>query len=311
MSKKRRAESFADYLKTNIAPIPSIIEIFIIAKKAQMLSDKTVNLYETQLAKMREFMLSMGVELMSEMDEMAINRFIIHKAKTCQPRTVHIAYRIMRTFTYWYEKYTQKEYISPFHNMKAPKIPKGKKKICDTEQFRTILGGCKGKFAKRDKAIMLLAFDSGLRMSEIIDLNIQDVNIVSGQIEVLEGKGGKYRVSFLSDVTLRAVRAYLKERTEVMDVEAPLFLSKYNARFSPRGFESLLKRIQGRAGIKVGGYHSFRRGFGTEFVRNGGNIFQLQELYGHEEITTTRDYVGLDDKDLRKAHAEFTPTKKL
>ena len=166
-----------------------------------------------------------------------------------------------------------------------------------------------GDYALRNKAFFLTAFDSGMRLAEVCALRICDIDLVTGKIEVLHGKGNKYRISFVSTVTLKTIRRYLADRSVRYEKE-PLFLSDSGTFLSEQGMQAIRYKIEKQSGIKLGGFHALRRGFAKEFLKNGGDLFTLQNLLGHSEIETTRGYVQLDPDELQTIYAKNSPLDK-
>ena len=155
----------------------------------------------------------------------------------------------------------------------------------------------------------MLSFDSGLRLAEVCALKIEDVDLVTGKIEILHGKGNKYRISFISGTTLKVLRRYLNTRPVSRKWE-PLFLSDSGTFLSEQGMQAIRYKAEKKSGIKLGGFHALRRGFAKEFLKNGGDLFTLQNLLGHSEIETTRGYVQMDPDELQQIYIRNSPLDK-
>ena len=162
----------------------------------------------------------------------------------------------------------------------------------------------------RDKAILELFFSTGLRVSELCNLD-QDLDLTRDEFSV-RGKGEKVRVVFLSDSAKIAIAAYLKKRGDMSDA---LFVSygkgnKRNTkdlpRLTPRSVERLVKQYAVRAGItrKVTP-HVIRHSFATDLLENGADLRSVQALLGHANIATTQVYTHVTDKHLRDVHRAF------
>ena len=190
--------------------------------------------------------------------------------------------------------------------MKAPKIPSIKKPAVSADTVLDFIKSIDGDYAARNKAFFLTAFDSGLRLAEVCSLRVRDIDLISGKIEVLEGKGKKYRISFVSNITLKAIRKYLVSRSVSNDRE-PLFLSDSGTFLTEQGMQAVRYKIEKNSGIKLGGFHALRRGFAKEFLKNGGDLFTLQNLLGHSEVETTRGYVQLEPDELRDIYNRNSP----
>lgn len=307
---QKNAQKHISFAQFCVLEIFAGIQHFLTAKRAENVSIKTLKLYKYHLTRFAEFAQARNISLLENINSLLVSEYISSLKDVWQPGTRHIAFRAIRTFTYWYEDFTDGEYHSPCHKLRAPKLPKNKKPTVDLETFRQLLSGCEGKTRHRDKALLMFAFDSAMRMNEIRELNIKDVNLMSGRIEILHGKGDKYGVTYISSPTLKALRAYLKTRRKISESD-PLFTTFFEQRISVNGLTSILSRIQKRAGIDVHGFHAFRRGFGTEFIRNGGDLSTLQKIYRHADVSTTVTYLGLTDDDVQRAHNASAPILRL
>lgn len=161
----------------------------------------------------------------------------------------------------------------------------------------------------RDRAILELLFSTGLRVSELCNLNTDDIDLSRDEFSV-RGKGEKIRVVFLSDRAREALRAYLAGRT---DMDEAMFIqygknakNKDELRLSPRSVERLIKQYAVKAGItrKVTP-HVIRHSFATDLLSNGADLRSVQALLGHAHIATTQVYTHVTDKHLREVHKKF------
>lgn len=162
---------------------------------------------------------------------------------------------------------------------------------------------------KRDKAILELLFSTGLRISELCGLSIDDVDLTRDEFSV-RGKGDKVRVVFLSSDARTALQTYLKSRKDMDDALFVRYGRKANdggeLRIHPRAVQRLLKKYAAEAGItrKVTP-HVIRHSFATDLLQNGADIRSVQALLGHASINTTQVYTHVTDKHLREVHRKF------
>lgn len=161
----------------------------------------------------------------------------------------------------------------------------------------------------RDRAILELLFSTGLRISELCALSVDDVDLTRDEFSV-RGKGDKIRVVFLSDAAKKAIREYLKARKDMSDA---LFVqygknakNASDLRLSPRTIQRMLKVCAAKAGItrKVSP-HVIRHSFATDLLSNGADLRSVQALLGHANIGTTQVYTHVTDKHLREVHKKF------
>lgn len=164
----------------------------------------------------------------------------------------------------------------------------------------------------RDKAILELFFSTGLRLSELCSLN-RDLDLTKDEFSI-RGKGEKVRVVFLSESAKKAIREYLKERT---DFEESLFVQYSNSsvskkttkesnRLTPRSIERIVKFYAIAAGIsKKVTPHIIRHSFATDLLSNGADIRSVQMMLGHANIATTQIYTHITDRQLKDIHKKF------
>jgi len=169
---------------------------------------------------------------------------------------------------------------------------------------------------KRDKAILELFFSTGLRVSELCKLKIENINLKKDEFTV-RGKGSKLRIVFLSDDARRAIEEYLKTR---LDTNPFLFTSHDKASsgreeqdglpaqtgLTPRSVQRLVQKYARVAGItKEVTPHTLRHSYATDLLMNGADIRSVQAMLGHASITTTQVYTHITDQQLRDVHKAF------
>lgn len=201
----------------------------------------------------------------------------------------------------------------------AEKIELGKQEerevsFLEPEELKKLVSAPSGSSLAelRDRAILETLFSTGLRVSELCALNIDDIDLNRGEFSV-RGKGGKVRVVFLSDTAKAVLNTYLDKRS---DVDEALFIrvprdesfEKYeNLRLTPRSIQRIVRKCAIKAGIigKKVTSHTLRHSFATDLLRNGADIRSVQALLGHASVTTTQIYTHVTDRQLRGVHKKF------
>lgn len=189
-------------------------------------------------------------------------------------------------------------------------------KVLAEEQLRSLfrVQNLDKRSGLRDRAILEMLYSTGLRVSELTSLNVEDVNLNSGEFTVV-GKGRKVRTVYLSDSAVSALGRYLDTRN---DAFKPLFL-RYSGkkmedddfdgeslRLTVRSVQRLVKKYILRAGISVDATpHTLRHSFATGLLREGADLRSVQELLGHSNVSTTQIYTHITSKQLKDAHKEF------
>jgi len=185
------------------------------------------------------------------------------------------------------------------------------------EELERLLSAPSGASPKalRDKALLELLFSTGLRVSELCQLNRDVINLDRGEFSV-RGKGEKIRLVFLSARAKEALKNYLAKRT---DIDPALFVrypkSKKpeaaqakikNLRLTPRSVQRIVKYYAIKAGIgKKVSPHTIRHSFATDLLASGADIRSVQTMLGHSSITTTQIYTHITDKQLKEIHKAF------
>lgn len=155
------------------------------------------------------------------------------------------------------------------------------------EDVRQMLHACTTNMALRDKALLMALVDTGAIRAEIIALSIEDVNLISGTVQIKHGKGSKSRVVYLGRKTRRVLRRYLKSRLDELGFNSPLIATQEGTRLSLSGLREIIRRRAKAAGIKEPGLHDFRKCFAVQMLRGGCDLVTLSRLMGHSSVTIT------------------------
>ena len=195
---------------------------------------------------------------------------------------------------------------NPVADLDSPKTLKSLPRYLSAEESVTLLKSIDGVNEDRDYCIITLFLNCGLRISELIGLNISDIRADS--IRVL-GKGNKERIVFLNDATADAINNYLVVRKDIASVDKnALFLSNRRTRISKSTVHDLVKKHALVAGLDSSKYssHKLRHTAATLMLRSGVDVRTLQEILGHEHLNTTQIYTHVENDSLRDA-AQRTP----
>ncbi len=190
---------------------------------------------------------------------------------------------------------------NPLEDLDSPKIMKSLPHYLTLDESIQLLNSVDGKNRERDFCILTIFLNCGLRISELVGLNLTDIRPDS--IRVL-GKGNKERMVFLNDACADAINQYLDIRKNIAAVDKnALFLSAQRKRISRSTVHNLVKKHLAYAGIDSTKYsaHKLRHTAATLMLHNGVDVRTLQELLGHEHLNTTEIYTHVDDQNLREA----------
>lgn len=184
-----------------------------------------------------------------------------------------------------------------------PKKQRSLPKYLEENECERLLAACDGRYAYRDYAILMLFLSCGLRVSELVALNITDV--YDDHVRVL-GKGNKERIVFFAEGCREALDDYLAVRDNgkiAEDAQKALFISSHNRRITSRGVEQMVDKKLLMAGLDASRYspHKLRHTAATLMLKNGVDTRALQEVLGHSNLNTTQIYTHLDNASLHEA----------
>jgi len=192
---------------------------------------------------------------------------------------------------------------NPIADLDSPKIPKSLPRYLTLEESQKLLLAIDGKNKARDYCIICLFLNCGLRISEIVGLNLSDVR--NDSLRVL-GKGNKTRIVYLNDACVQAINSYMMERKLIAAIDKnALFLSNRRKRISTDAVHAMVKKTLKAAGLDETKYssHKLRHTAATLMLGNGVDIRTLQEVLGHDHLNTTQIYTHVDSAELRIAAA--------
>lgn len=158
----------------------------------------------------------------------------------------------------------------------------------------------------RDRALILLLLDTGIRSGELCTATISDLHLKSGQLDVL-GKGAKRRRVLLGATTRAAMWQYLQERSDGGEPTAPLMAALNGSPLSVSWLSKHLGALGDKAGVEDCHPHRLRYTFAIQYLRNGGDVFTLQALLGHSSLKMVRYYLRLAQSDIETAHRRASP----
>lgn len=190
---------------------------------------------------------------------------------------------------------------NPLQDLDMPKTPKSLPCYLTLSEAQTLLSSVDSKNKERDYCILCIFLNCGLRLSEIVGLNLQDIR--ADHIRVF-GKGSKERIVYINDACADAINRYLEVRKSIAAIDKnALFLSNRRTRMSREAVHSMVKLSLRRAGLNEENYssHKLRHTAATLMLQNGVDVRTLQELLGHENLNTTQIYTHVDNTELRIA----------
>lgn len=310
--------------------VKSLVNGFVLTKQTEGKSPRTVEFYSDNLSRFVWYSTNQGwgddVRTLTEWHIRDFLGYLVNEkcrwglkgngSETSQVKvshtTVHHYFVVLANFFRWA---VREGFVveSPAEKIKVARPNLRVIKPYTTEEMERMLAVCEYDYehnarflGSRNKAIVLVLVDSGVRLSELTRMGVEDVNTSNGNIRVM-GKGGKERVVRIGKVAQKAVWRYLVHRPENGCRE--LWLSEEKRPLSCGAVQCLVKRLKQRAGVNgEGSVHRFRHTFALNFLRADKNVFNLQYLLGHSELEMVRRYTAtLGMEDALRAHEKASP----
>jgi len=230
------------------------------------------------------------------------------KSEGLKPRSI---YRMMESLRQYY-KFLNSEELSdnnPTAYLAAPKIPENLPGMLSFDEVELLLNSidAKDEMNIRNRAMLELLYATGVRVSELIGLKFENVNLKDGFLKVF-GKGSKERLIPFGDKAKKFLGIYLEKRKPSSGTGEELFISRLGKKLSRVEFWRQLKNIAKNAGIKKNiTPHTLRHSFASHLLAGGADIRFVQEMLGHSSVSTTQIYTHVDNGRLRQQHKKFHP----
>ena len=293
-----------------------MVDTFLLHLKVERgLAKNTLDSYRRDLNKFIGYLHRQGIINLNDVDRRMIMSFMedLHNHN----RAAATISRNLAAIRSFYSFLLQENMVSsnPSAELDAPKIPKRLPNVMTVSQVARLMEQPNGKNAAgmRDKAMLELLYATGIRVSELVDLDLVDVNLEMGFLRCL-GKGSKERIVPMGQKAVEAVGTYLqKGRVKLVrnsEVEA-VFVNIHGGRLTRQGFWKILKKYVRQAGFEGDiTPHTLRHSFATHLLENGADLRAVQEMLGHSDISTTQIYTQVTAIHLRDVYQQSHPRAK-
>lgn len=290
--------------------IQSFIQYLHNTKKS---SGNTEVSYERDLKKLDQFLREQGIDDVTQVTATNLNSYMLYmERRRFAPSTVSRSVASIRAF-YQYLVKIKEISENPSESLHPPKVEKKMPEILTVEEVDLLLAQPKGNTPKgmRDRAMLELLYATGIRVSELIHLELSDVNLQLGFLTCRES--GRERMVPFGSVAKKALQAYLTEARPgfVKEEDGPLLFTNCSGKvMSRQGFWKILKGYAGAAGIQADiTPHTLRHSFAAHLLQNGADLKSLQEMLGHSDISTTQIYVKASGNKIRDVYTKAHPRK--
>lgn len=286
-------------------------EYHLYLKLEKSLSPNTVEAYELDLIKLKSYFDDVHINIENASYELLRDFIIEISSLGIHPRSQARILSSIKSF-YRFLIYKNKRDDDPTELLESPKIGLRLPEVLSLNEIDRIIAAIdlSKPEGQRNKAIIETLYGSGLRVSELINLQISRMYLAEGYM-LIEGKGSKQRLVPLSPQSIKQIELWKVDRN-LMQIkkgnEDFLFLNRRGARLTRAMIFTIVKDLAAFAGIKKNvSPHTFRHSFATHLLENGANLRAIQQLLGHESITTTELYTHIDVIFLRETILKFHP----
>jgi integrase/recombinase XerC len=268
-------------------------------------SKYTILNYRLDLESFKKFLGDLALE---KIDYLVLRKYLaILKQKNLKNRTVGRRLSTLRSF---FKFLLREGYLktNPIASLSSPKQEKPLPLFLTEEEVTKLIEAVhlKDERGFRDRAVIETFYSTGIRVGELVGLNIEDIDFIGGVAKVM-GKGRKERIVPIGEIALSAIRAYLERRKKQQEADA-LFLNKSGKRITDRGVRNIIDKYIRIASIKQGvSPHTLRHSFATHLLNRGADLRSVQELLGHVNLSTTQIYTHLTTEKLKSVYDKAHP----
>lgn len=288
-------------------------DLFRVYCSAKGLSPRTIETYLFSIGRLERF-LNRASETPHIPDHHELRQFIGYMlGRGLSRQTIRVRMRSVRVFLGFLEREGIME-RNPMRRVEIPRVPESIPTVLTDDQMAALIKALDrpGWHSKRNRAMVMTFLDTGVRLSELIGLDLSDVDLRQGSVLVRNGKGARDRTVYAGHSLRRALRQWVEARG--VSPSCPgLFITKRDTRIHRRYIGRIVENAASRAGLSGLRVHphALRHSFATAYIRHGGDVFSLQSLLGHSTVTTTRRYVTFAGTSLQEAHAKASPVDRL
>lgn len=280
-------------------------------KSEKQLSLNTQINYRRQLYALIVLAKEVEINRWQDLDSSAV-RLLISRSKRngLQAKSLALRLSALRSFCDWMVRNEQLS-ANPARGVLNPKQGQHLPKNIDVDQINQLLNiEYNDPLSVRDRTMLEVMYGSGLRLSELVNLNCRELNLIDGEIRVM-GKGNKERKLPLGREAIKWINHWLSMRDFLVPQDDALFISKLGKRISPRNVEKRFAQWGVKQGLSVHVHpHKLRHSFATHMLESSGDLRAVQELLGHADLSTTQVYTHLDFSHLSEVYDSAHPRAK-
>jgi len=292
-----------------------MISAFLSTRRLRNLSPNTITFYSQHLNKFLEFIESNYPDVsLDHIDHNILREYVSELKENHSAGGVNHHIKVLKIL---FKFIVEEGVISENPSKKISRIKTDQTNITtfSNSQIAAMLEVTKHQMdfpGIRNYALITLLYDTGCRISELLELKVDDIQL-DEKILTVKGKGGKGRVVPFGDRSLISLVKYLNKRNKLFGKESVIFLTKFGDPLSLRMTDKIIERIGNKAKVENVrlSAHTFRHTFAKNWLMNGGDIFSLQKILGHKTLDMVRNYVNITFRDIQSQHSKFSPGDNL
>ncbi|HHV59544.1 MAG TPA: site-specific tyrosine recombinase XerD [Clostridiaceae bacterium] len=290
----------------------SLVEEFIsFLERDKRLSNNTLQSYKRDIEQYIAYLKDINIHTITKTTKTTIIAYLLHLQK--KGRATSTISRNLASIRSFYQYITKSDIIDndPTIDLESPKVEKKLPQILSTQEVELLLEQpkCVDLKGYRDKAMLELLYATGIRVSELISLNVSDLNLDMGFI--LCNKGTRERMIPIGSMAINALKSYLGKARGLMvqdNKEEALFVNVNGKRLTRQGFWKIIKQYKNQAKInKDITPHTLRHSFAAHLLENGADLRSIQEMLGHSDISSTQIYAQIAKNKIREVYKKTHP----
>ncbi len=276
------------------------------------LSKNTLDSYSGDLVRYQSFLGGLGIVGIEETSKMEVMAYLLSlRKRDLSDKTVARSIAVLRGFYRWLAD----EGVlrgNPLEDMESPRTTRSLPEVLSLDEVDSLLNqpDSSSLIGMRDKAMLELLYATGLRVSELTNLVLNNINLEAGYLMVM-GKGAKQRIVPMGQEAFHWLKRYLEESREglLRNNRSPCaFVSQWGRGMSRQGFWKIIKKYALMAGIRKNiSPHTLRHSFASHLLEGGADLRSVQTMLGHVDISTTQIYTHVTRERLKKIHARYHP----
>ena len=289
----------------------NLVENFLdFLQKDKKLSENTLQSYNRDIKLYGNYLESNNLDML-ETDEDSIKTYL--ESLKENGKAVSTVSRNLASLRSFYQYLHKTKYVTedPTVNLESPKIERKPPKVLTADQVELLLEQpkCVDLKGYRDKAMLELVYATGIRVTELISLNIEDINLENGYIKC--SSRTKQRIIPIGNLAINALKDYIDKSREVLlksEDDTALFVNMNGQRLTRQGFWKIIKQYKAQANIDVDiTPHTLRHSFAVHLLENGAELRAIQEMLGHSDISSTQVYAQIEQNRIKDVYMKSHP----